>query len=90
MSYIREGPQGLSTSGEMICQMDGTEASDFLTVFILTMSVFVETFCFVLFFLDMKHLAVSLFMVVLGAGDKQAQEQQRIFTVEEFFRTYLF
>lgn len=46
MSYIREGPQGLSTSGEMICQMDGTEASDFLTVFILTMSVFVETFCF--------------------------------------------
>lgn len=88
MSYIREGPRGLSTSGEMICQMDGTEASDFLTVFILTMSVFVETFCFV--FLDMKHLAVGLFMMVLGAGDKQAQEQQRIFTVEESFRTYLF
>lgn len=69
--------------------MDGTEASDFLTVFILTMSVFVESFCFV-FFLDMKHLAVSLFMMVLGAGDKQAQEQQRTFTVEESFRTYLF
>lgn len=77
MSYIREGPQGLSTSGEMICQMDGTEASDFLTVFILTMSVFVETFCSV-FFLDMKHLAVSLFMMVLGAGEAGSRTTENL------------
>lgn len=39
--------------GEMICQMDGTETSDTLTVFfyflyILTMSVFVETVFWIL------------------------------------------
>lgn len=66
MSYIREGPQGLSTSGEMICQMDGTEASDFITVFILTMSVFVETFCFVFF----GYEALSSQSVYVGVGGR--------------------
>lgn len=32
--YIREGPEGLSTSGEMICQMDGTETSDAFSLFL--------------------------------------------------------
>lgn len=56
--------------------MDGTETSDFLTVFILTTSVFVKAFCLFVFFVfggDMKHLAVSLLATeaIHGLGNTQ-------------------